>query len=66
MAMIEINISSLPSDVALWLAQSQDEHIDAIANSVAVALDLDEPERQIINDELVGKIAKLIDSYMKS
>lgn len=61
---ITIDFSKLPSDVALFLAQSFDEHLDAIGDSLSVALALGEPERQMIRDELIGVLAAHIDPYL--
>lgn len=59
---IKVDFSNLPSDVALLL--SQQEHTELLAADLARVISLDEPDRQLIHDEIVGAVAEIVDKYL--
>lgn len=62
MSTITLDFSKLPSDVALVLSQSP--HTEGLAREIGRCLNLREPERQIIEQELVGAIAEVVDGHL--
>ncbi len=59
---IKVDFSSLPSDVALLL--SQQEHTEFLAADFARVMSLDEADRQLIHDDIVGAVAEIVDKYL--
>lgn len=62
MGSITLDFSSLPGDVALFL--SQNAHTEALAQEMARCMHLPLPERQIIEQELVGAVAEIVDKHL--
>lgn len=61
---IIVEFSGVPSDTAIAIAQNQ--HTESLGELLADTLGLNEyADREILNDEIVGVLAKLIDSYQK-
>lgn len=58
-----LDFSSVPSDSALALAQN--ESTSKLATLLAHALDLDSVERNLLNAELIGVVAQLIDTHLE-
>ena len=62
MASITVDFSKLPNDVALLL--SQGVHTEELARELSRTMNLPAPERQIIEQELVGAIAEVVDGHL--
>jgi len=62
MAVIELDFSNLPSDVALLLSQQQ--HTKDLADDLARVLKLGEDGCQLIHQEIVGSVARVVDDYL--
>ena len=60
---IELDFSDLPSDVALLLSQQQ--HTQNLADDLARVMRLQEDDRQLIHQEIVGTVAKIVDGYLE-
>lgn len=63
MASITVDFSNVPSDLALFLSQS--EHTEGLAQELARCLALPEPERHFVHHELVGAIAEIVDGHLE-
>lgn len=59
---IELDFSNLPSDVALLLSQQQ--HTADLAADLARCMSLPDDHRQLIHQEIVGAVAKVVDEYL--
>jgi hypothetical protein len=62
MATIKLDFSNLPGDVALVLSQQQ--HTKDLADDLARVMRLDQDERELIHQEIVGAVAKVVDDYL--
>jgi hypothetical protein len=62
MGSISADFSDLPGDVALFL--SQNRHTEELAVEMARCMKLPLPERQIIEHELIGAIAEIVDRHL--
>ena len=59
---ITIDFSNLPSDTALLLAQQRNT-LD-LATDLANATRLDDEDRQLLRDELIGTVAEAVEAYL--
>jgi hypothetical protein len=59
---INLDFSHLPSDVALLLTQQQ--HTQNLADGVSRCMSLPPDERELIHQEIVGTVAKVVDEYL--
>jgi hypothetical protein len=62
MTTIALDFSNLPSDVALLLSQQQ--HSQDLADDLARCMSLAPDDRQLIHQEIVGSVARIVDEYL--
>ena len=62
MAKITLDFSNIPSDVALVLSQQQ--HTRDLVDDLSRVMKLDATNRDLLNQEIVGGIAKVLDDYL--
>jgi hypothetical protein len=59
---IKLDFSKLPSDVALVLSQQQ--HTQDLADDLSRVMGLGWDGREVIHQEIVGSVAKVVDEYL--
>jgi hypothetical protein len=59
---MEFAFSKLPSDVSLMLSQQQ--HTQDLAEDLARVLRRDADDRDLIQQEIVGAVAAVVDGYL--
>jgi hypothetical protein len=59
---IKLDFSNLPGDVALLLSQQQ--HTQDLADDLARVMSLAPDERELIHQEIVGSVARVVDDYL--
>jgi hypothetical protein len=62
MTKITFDFSDLPSDVALILTQQEYTH--KLADDLSRVMRLSTEDRDLLNDEIVGAVAALVDKYL--
>jgi hypothetical protein len=63
MSTIKIDMSNLPSDLALFLAHQ--EHTRALADHLSASMELSDEDRGMLHDELVGTVANMVDGHLR-
>jgi hypothetical protein len=62
MTKITLDFSNLPSDVALVLSRQQ--HTRDLVGDLSGAMSLGPDDRELLHQELVGSVAKVVDDYL--
>jgi hypothetical protein len=59
---IELDFSNLPGDVAILLARQT--HTRELADALGRVMSLDETDRDLIHQQIVGAVAKVVDDHL--
>jgi hypothetical protein len=57
-----LDFSQLPGDVSLVLSQQQ--HTRDLVDDLSRVMELRAEDREVLNQELVGAVAKVVDDYL--
>lgn len=62
---MRVDFSNLPCAVAQFLVESEAQHLESLADSIAISLGLNGDDGELLEAYLAGTIAEFIDGYLK-